>query len=414
MKNRKKLEVIIFTFILLILLSPVIMNIFGKIYIAMIKMPEDYPATLPLDETLSKQQALTDIRAVFDTISEKHSMKERDPQSFKQVEAAYQEALHAAHDGMTVAELWILTSTLEHSLKDAHSCVRLNIKDFKEYHYLNAEFDIDDNHTIWFVDKEKPYQLLDINGITVTDIYKNARDRLAYENEFWLAEVLKKHLSNAEDMQLLGIPYREDGAVIRFATENGKETKTISYRSKTAADSKPQRPYSASYEEELSLAIFEMNEMNDTVKYQAFVDKFFQEVKTRKLQNIVIDLRNNGGGNSACGEPFLEFLEQDFDGQAYVLTSHKTFSSAMLFTSWLYNGQLATVVGEETGGSPNAYGEVRFYSMPNSRLLYRVTQAYFENDNRARGLDTIPPDIKVDSEQALDKVRELVSERETQ
>ena len=39
----------------------------------------------------------------------------------------------------------------------------------------------------------------------------------------------------------------------------------------------------------------------------------------------------------------------------------------------LWHGFRATLVGEPTGGKPNAYGDVRTFSLPNSRLVIRYS-----------------------------------------
>lgn len=75
--------------------------------------------------------------------------------------------------------------------------------------------------------------------------------------------------------------------------------------------------------------------------------------------------------------------------------------------------RLATLVGEETGGIPNAFGEVYSFDLPETRLSAGVSSAYFvrangdEKDRRG-----VMPDIKVRQTQADARAgRDTVLER---
>ena len=406
--NKKRWWIILTaTVILIAILALFGERIFYQMVSASIKMPEDLPETRDLSETLTREQAEQDINAVFTTISQKHKMRERDPAAFKKVEEQYSQVLSQLYDGMTIREEWILVSELEHELKDAHSCVRLNFHDKQKLHYVGPVFEADDNGGLWYQEEGQRYRLLSINGISANEIYENARKRLAYENIYWLSTVLEKQLSNAENMQLLGIPCQEDAVSVAYDRAGESLVKNLSYCSYDQAYSEETVPYSAEFDEDLSLAVFTLNEMMYTDEYLSFVSDFLDEVKSRDIQNLVLDLRNDGGGNSRCGEPFTAFLAKDFEGSAYALISHKTFSSGVLFTLALRQSN-AVLVGEQTGGSPNSYGEVRSYTMPNSHLLYRVTQKYFSSGSGST--DTVTPQVLVDEKQALDSVKEIIRE----
>lgn len=389
-------------------LSPYIRLVFRHIIISSITTPADLNDTRPLSDTLTKKQAQEDIKAVFTTISKNHKIKDYDPASFKKVEETYHDTLSELYDGITVREEWILSSELTHTLLDAHSCVRLNLKDKEQYHYVGAVFHVEDDGTIWYKKDKENYLLKSVNGISACTIYKNASERMSYENIYYLSSILENQMSDAENMQLLGIPWQRKGVSICYEKNNENISELLPYKTYHEVSPKEIKPYNAEYDDKLSIAVFTMNEMNYTIDYRSFVKEFFNEVQSKKINHIIIDLRNNGGGDSICGEFFCKLLYKKFKGDTYVLTSHRTFSSAVLFTLSLHDGGLVTIVGEETGGSPNAYGEVRYYSMPNSHLMYRVTQKYFSASELWINADTIRPDVKVREEDALKKVKEII------
>jgi hypothetical protein len=100
------------------------------------------------------------------------------------------------------------------------------------------------------------------------------------------------------------------------------------------------------------------------------------------IQKMVIDLRNNGGGNSELFKGFLTWLST-FDrlnrpGCLFVIVGRDTFSSALLNTFYLKLNTHAVFLGEPTGGKPNHYGEVKYLSLDSSGLYIRYSTKYYQ------------------------------------
>ncbi|MBF8964610.1 peptidase S41 [Pontibacter sp. FD36] len=106
-----------------------------------------------------------------------------------------------------------------------------------------------------------------------------------------------------------------------------------------------------------------INGMKDDVAEQ-FLEHYF---KFKDKPYLIIDLRNNGGGNSALGEKMAAYLikkkhtasvstksispiKDSYKGKLYVLTSGYTFSSAESFAIDLMEGGDATLIGTPTHG----------------------------------------------------------------
>ena len=67
--------------------------------------------------------------------------------------------------------------------------------------------------------------------------------------------------------------------------------------------------------------------------------------------------------------------EPRFDGQVCVLIGPLTFSSAVDLADGIKTYKLATLVGEETGGRPNTFGEVYSFRTPDTGFLVGVSSA---------------------------------------
>lgn len=161
------------------------------------------------------------------------------------------------------------------------------------------------------------------------------------------------------------------------------------------------QPYWADYVENGKLVYFQYNECRDSpdlpfAKMQLRVETLLAEHKDARL---VIDLRNNGGGNSNILYPFIEALKGNTDlnrkGRIFVMIGRRTFSSAILNAARLQNETKAVLVGEPTGASPNGYGEVKTFKLPNSGLIVFYSTNYFKCSDK--DVDAIVPDVVVEA-----------------
>jgi hypothetical protein len=113
---------------------------------------------------------------------------------------------------------------------------------------------------------------------------------------------------------------------------------------------------------------------------------------------VVVDLRNNGGGDNNTYRPLraaLETIAAADPGRVRLITGRSTFSAAGNFvTDLLVGPQRAgiTLVGEPPGGGLDIYGDVAVIALPNSRIVVLISGRYHE---RAPGDDRlqIEPDV---------------------
>jgi hypothetical protein len=101
-----------------------------------------------------------------------------------------------------------------------------------------------------------------------------------------------------------------------------------------------------------------------------------------EVERVVVDLRLNGGGNSAVIAPLYMGLgsrrKLREKGRLFVAIGPSTFSSAMMNAIEMRAGYGAILVGAPTGGKPNAYGEVKSFELPKSRLAVQYSTKYFQ------------------------------------
>jgi len=113
----------------------------------------------------------------------------------------------------------------------------------------------------------------------------------------------------------------------------------------------------------------------------AFSDRTLRFLDENPVRAVVLDLRNNTGGNSSLLEPLIRGLETRPQWSAgeglYVVIGKATFSSGLLNAVSLHHRARAILVGEPTGGKPNHFGEVRSFRLPNSALRVDYSSRFF-------------------------------------
>jgi C-terminal processing protease CtpA/Prc len=127
----------------------------------------------------------------------------------------------------------------------------------------------------------------------------------------------------------------------------------------------------------------------------SFAQGLFAFTDSHTVKRVIIDLRFNGGGDSAVISPLLKGLKDraSIRSNLRVLIGPATFSSAQFAAFALRRELHALLVGEPTGENLNGYGEVRLLVLPESQLTIQYSTKFFRlvKDSDAQALE---PDIR--------------------
>jgi hypothetical protein len=137
---------------------------------------------------------------------------------------------------------------------------------------------------------------------------------------------------------------------------------------------------------------------NEVEATASVADEILARVKAGGVDRVVVDLRNNGGGDNRRYVRLLAALQNpaiDRPGRLFVLFGRVTFSAAANFATEVEQTTGARFVGEAMGGSPNQYGDVRATSLgPIGQEAYIAT-IYWQKSTADDSRITIDPDITV-------------------
>ncbi len=261
-------------------------------------------------------------------------------------------------------------------------------------------------------------RLVKIGKIEVERAKEAVRSIIPVENESWFKQQFPNYLTDPEILYLLKIlPDRNEGD-FTFRDRKGKQF-SIKLRPVSVKDQiKWIRPFDSPagviplflrnpelfywYEYFADSKTLYLNYRRcanmESQPFRVFAEKLLKFMDENPVERMVIDLRQNGGGNSAIFDPFISALSKRTDvnraGRLFVFVGRGTFSSAYLNALRLKKETKAILVGEPTGQRPNAYGEVRTMNLPHSKLLVQYSTRFFKTMND--DLPSLAPDVPVE------------------
>ncbi|MFU8796323.1 MAG: S41 family peptidase, partial [Dehalococcoidia bacterium] len=177
----------------------------------------------------------------------------------------------------------------------------------------------------------------------------------------------------------------------------------------------------------------------DDEVFRQDVEDFFAAAKDNQIESVMIDVRQNVGGQSRVVESFLRHLPVDsyvtygsavryseqaaervglrrtrgtstfapstrrinsvgdpFTGDVFVLIGNQTFSAGNWIAVVFLDNNLGTVIGEPTGNAPSSFGDMISFQLPNSGFVLGVSYKYFTRPDPANDPeDSLYPDILV-------------------
>lgn len=238
----------------------------------------------------------------------------------------------------------------------------------------------------------------------------------------------------------------------------------------TAANntSSPAENYSLQVIEKDKTAIINFKSF-DWDGFTSFADSAFAVIKQKGLQNLIINLIDNGGGDSDVGDDFFQYilnkpfrqydkvLEKNsellkerlkehkvnktmdssdfallaktngsfdtvfyrdvairenpvrFNANVYLLINLETYSSASDFAQCFKYYKRGMIIGEETGGLIKSYGDIVSAHLPNSQLELTVSSKLYYNIGATEtDWHGVVPDKVVPSNMAMTKALEII------
>ncbi len=212
---------------------------------------------------------------------------------------------------------------------------------------------------------------------------------------------------------------------------------------------------------ERNIAYINYEKCENYEAFRVFLKKTFREIQEKNIDKLIIDIRNNSGGNSSLNDLLLPYItkrkyrqmtgrywkvsrdmkeemndslyiqafgsdfikeyrsrpdgsilkkksckktkpqkpEYFFEGKSCMLIGPKTFSSANMLADAVKEFKLTTLIGQPTGELTNDFGEQIERVAPRSGLRYKIAVAYdIGASGDADEVRTVMPDIRVEGD----------------
>ena len=126
-------------------------------------------------------------------------------------------------------------------------------------------------------------------------------------------------------------------------------------------------------------------------------ERLLRLVRSRNVKRVIVDLRNNGGGEIRRYAALLQALRAPAARRKtlVVIVNRETFSAAVHFAADVKRLTRAIFVGEPTGGSPNHYSDTDPVALPVTGWTVGIPTIYYEKLPGEAGL-TLAPDVHID------------------
>lgn len=130
---------------------------------------------------------------------------------------------------------------------------------------------------------------------------------------------------------------------------------------------------------------------------EAFFRRVFATIDTARVDRLVLDLRENGGGNGFYNRyvvrGVLERPTNDTAGKLFVIIGRHTFSAAQNLVNDLERWSSAIFVGEPTGNAPNFFGDHEPIELPHSHLHVMVSTLWWQQQDPRDHWAWVPPQV---------------------
>jgi len=258
-------------------------------------------------------------------------------------------------------------------------------------------------------------QVIAIGNMSANQAYDAVSTVISHENDNWVREMSETYLATAEILASLGVTSAPGPVTYTFQDLTGQFQLQVAPSSADLLwppdSTNGQVPlwrqnYSLNYwyqylptTQTIYLAYNRCEQMADP-SFTDFVNQVLAFMQQQPVSHVVVDLRNNTGGDSSVFQPLLDALAANpaLRQKVTAITGQATFSSGVMNAAALAGLFGLPLIGQPSGGAVTSYGNIVELTLPNSGLVVSCSTEYFPGYYGYAGdslLPTLPLDMSL-------------------
>lgn len=128
-----------------------------------------------------------------------------------------------------------------------------------------------------------------------------------------------------------------------------------------------------------------------------FSEDLMNLIDEKRAEKLIIDARDNGGGNGALLTPLIRRISENKrinrPGRLFLITNRATFSAALMLTVRMERQTEVIFAGEPGGGRPNSYSERTDFALPITGMTGSISSIFHEEGEPGDTRAFVPVDI---------------------
>ena len=314
-------------------------------------------------------------------------------------------------DGISYTDYYFVLSSFLALSNDSHTSLEAgDIYSYFMYYPLQLNYVGDKVYVVSGLSDYKDYmgkEVTAINGVNIKVIEEIVSLVVPHDNTVYLKLWLNNQLNNTSFLSFIDVA-DSDKAPVTLTFSDGKNVSLSPTLSQeidrddiiSAFSSYSPYIYQGYYramEIRDDVLLISYNTCSDNPSYpmKNFASDLKKVLSKKKYSKIIVDLRYNGGGNSAVLNSVIKLLKKEKCSK-YALIGENTFSSAILNAVSLKDDADFTLVGTPTGGSINHYGELKSFTLPETGWEVYYSSKYFKLSKKYDG--SIIPDVYIEKD----------------
>ena len=383
--------------------------------------PTAIPARL-VRQTLDAQRAWRE-----DLMFLAESLRTRHPSPFYRTsESDFQQLVNALDQEIPFLsrEQMIVALIRISALIDGHTQISIAQPSLNFHLYALRLYAFSDG--IYVIDAQAPYRsvigarLVSIGGRSAASIYTQIAPLIHHDNDMTIRLIAPTYHLIPEVLMALGIIVDPQQPAFVFAKPDGEQITLnpaalsigayqqwsgffltgMLQRPEPLYLSRRDEPFWFTFLADAQTLYIQYNQVRSASNGEsmsAFALRLEQFVSAHGVKRVVVDVRHNSGGDNTTYGPLLSLLRDNGTinqrGKLFLITGRQTFSAAANFATEIERSTQAIFAGEPMGGRPNLYGDVRPYTLPNSKLIVQISSRYWQISSPDDTRPSIEPQI---------------------